>query len=40
MAILASLEQRSEHPLAQAILDYARQTDVSLQEVTSFQAIQ
>ncbi|MBI3004722.1 MAG: copper-translocating P-type ATPase [Ignavibacteriales bacterium] len=34
----ASLEHKSEHPLGQAIVDYARQHSLSLQEVKSFQA--
>lgn len=39
LKIAASLEQRSEHPLAQAILDRAKQDNVELYTVGNFKAI-
>ncbi|ABG40609.1 copper-translocating P-type ATPase [Paraglaciecola sp. T6c] len=39
MALVASLESQSEHPLAQAIVGYAKQRDYPLNAVTKFDAI-
>src|SRR3989338_1017082 len=39
MAVAASLEKLSEHPLAQAIVEYAEQESIPLQLVTDFKAI-
>tara|TARA_R110002012_G_scaffold41030_1_gene112674 strand:+ start:3322 stop:5574 length:2253 start_codon:yes stop_codon:yes gene_type:complete len=39
MALIASLESHSEHPLAQAIVGYAKQRDYPLDEVTEFDAL-
>ena len=39
MQQLASLEHHSEHPLAQAIYNYAKQHNLSLSNVTDFKAI-
>lgn len=37
--LVASAEQSSEHPLAQAVVDYARERAVKLAEATQFEAI-
>jgi len=34
-----ALEQKSEHPLAKAILEYGREKQISVQEVTDFKAL-
>lgn len=39
LALFASLEKQSEHPLATAIVHYAKKQQVSLAEVAEFQAI-
>ncbi len=39
LAIAAALEQRSEHPLAQAIVAYAKQAAVAIPAVTDFTAV-
>ncbi|MDE2028152.1 MAG: heavy metal translocating P-type ATPase, partial [Candidatus Omnitrophica bacterium] len=39
LGIAASLEQNSEHPLARAIVDYARDNDVKLQDVRHFESV-
>jgi Cu2+-exporting ATPase len=39
LALVASAEQGSEHPIAQAMVDYAKAKSVSLTPVTSFEAI-
>ncbi|MCK5573682.1 MAG: cadmium-translocating P-type ATPase, partial [Bacteroidetes bacterium] len=39
LTIAASIESRSEHPLAQAIVDYAQGENISLQPIEEFQAI-
>ncbi|MGE5653864.1 MAG: heavy metal translocating P-type ATPase [Bacillota bacterium] len=39
LAIAAALEQRSEHPLAEAIVAYAKQTGVSIPAVNDFTAV-
>jgi P-type Cu+ transporter len=40
VAILASLEKKSEHPIAEAIVRSAKEKNLSLKEVRDFQAIQ
>lgn len=35
----ASLEKASEHPLAEAVMEYAKEKDISLAEVTDFNSI-
>ena len=39
LKLAASLEQRSEHPLAQAILDKAKQDDMELYKMEDFRAV-
>jgi Cu+-exporting ATPase len=39
LQLAASIEKNSEHPLAQAIVDYARQEKIEALEVKNFQAI-
>lgn len=39
VSIAASLEQVSEHPLAEAILKYAEEKEISLEEVSDFKAV-
>lgn len=39
LEVLASLENQSEHPLAQAILSYAQEKGAHLQEVSDFAAV-
>lgn len=39
LSLVASVEKMSEHPLAQAIVDYAKQQDLRLREVKEFIAI-
>lgn len=39
LRIAASLEQKSEHSLAEAICNYAKEEDAKIQEVTDFKAI-
>ncbi|MDX1490000.1 MAG: heavy metal translocating P-type ATPase [Pseudohongiellaceae bacterium] len=38
MELVASLQQKSEHPIAKAIADYAKENDFSLQPVVDFKA--
>jgi P-type Cu+ transporter len=40
LKVIGSLEKQSEHPLAEAVLNYAKAKKVSLQKVTSFKAIE
>ena len=40
VAILASLEKKSEHPIAQAIVNYAEEKGIALREVAGFESIQ
>ncbi|PJE50755.1 MAG: copper-translocating P-type ATPase [Candidatus Yanofskybacteria bacterium CG10_big_fil_rev_8_21_14_0_10_36_16] len=40
VSILASLEKKSEHPIAHAILSYAQENNISLLEVSDFEGIQ
>lgn len=37
--IIASLEKRSEHPLADAIVEYAKQKNITLSEVKDFKSV-
>jgi Cu2+-exporting ATPase len=39
LRLVASAEQSSEHPLAQAVIDYAQEHDLDLAEPTDFEAI-
>ncbi len=39
VGIVAALERKSEHPLAEAILEYARTEQVEIPEVTAFRAV-
>ncbi len=39
LRLAASVEQNSEHPLARAILDAAKERNISLQSVTDFQSV-
>jgi Cd2+/Zn2+-exporting ATPase len=39
LSIAAAIESRSEHPLGEAILQYARQQDINIPAVTGFEAI-
>ena len=39
LLLAASLEKKSEHPLAKAVLKYASNTQMELEEVTEFQAL-
>ena len=40
VSILASLEKRSEHPIAHAIVNYAQERDIPVADVASFESIQ
>lgn len=40
LAVLASLEKQSEHPLAEAILQKAKEEHMELQSVSSFSMIE
>lgn len=40
VSILASLEKKSEHPIAHAIVSYAQEKNISLNNVSDFEAIQ
>jgi Cu+-exporting ATPase len=40
VSILASLEKKSEHPIAHAIVNYAQEKSIATQEVTNFEAIE
>jgi len=40
IAILASLETKSEHPIAHAIIEYARQHNIKFSDVQNFEIIQ
>ena len=39
IAILASLEKKSEHPIAHAILNYAEEKSITLENVSNFESI-
>ena len=39
ISILASLENKSEHPIAHAILNYAKEKKIQLKEVSNFESI-
>lgn len=40
ISVLASLEKKSEHPIAHAIVNYAQENNISLSEVSDFEGIQ
>lgn len=40
ISILASLENKSEHPIAHAIVNYAKEKNIKIEEVSSFEGIQ
>jgi len=40
VSILASLETKSEHPIAHAIVNYAREKNILISEVSNFESIQ
>ena len=40
VSILASLEKKSEHPIAHAIVNYAQEKKISINDVSSFEGIQ
>ncbi|HSE56581.1 MAG TPA: heavy metal translocating P-type ATPase, partial [Candidatus Paceibacterota bacterium] len=40
VSILASLEKKSEHPIAQAIVSYAQEKNISLSEVSQFENLE
>ena len=40
VSILASLEKKSEHPIAQAILNYAREKNLEIENVSDFESLQ
>jgi heavy metal translocating P-type ATPase len=40
ISILASLEKKSEHPIAHAIVNYAREKNITLSDISNFEGIQ
>jgi Cu+-exporting ATPase len=40
ISIIASLEKKSEHPIAHAVVNYAKNNNLTLQEVNQFEGIQ
>lgn len=40
VSILASLEKKSEHPIAHAIVNYAREKNITISDVSNFEGIQ
>ncbi len=40
VSILASLEKKSEHPIAHAIVNYAKEKNLKIEDVSSFEGIQ
>lgn len=40
ISILASLENKSEHPIAHAILNYAQERNISISDISDFEGIQ
>ena len=40
VSILASLEKKSEHPIANAIVNYAKEKDIQIENVLDFESIQ
>lgn len=40
ISILASLEKKSEHPIAHAIVSYAREKNLTLEDISNFEGIQ
>ena len=39
LELVAAIERNSEHPLAEAVVNYAKQEDITISEVTEFSAI-
>lgn len=39
LSVAGSLEQPSEHPLARAVLDYAKEKEVSLKDISNFDSV-
>ena len=39
ISLLASLEKKSEHPIAQAVVNYAQEKNIKLEEVSNFESI-
>lgn len=40
VSILASLEKKSEHPIAHAIVNYSQEKKITMQDVSDFSGIQ
>ncbi len=40
ISVLASLEKKSEHPIAHAIINYAQEKNITLLEISNFESIQ
>lgn len=40
ISIIASLENKSEHPIAHAIINYAKEKNINIQEIKNFESIQ
>jgi len=40
MSILASLEKKSEHPIAYAIMNYAQEKNIKIEDISNFEGIQ
>ena len=40
VSVLASLERKSEHPIAHAIVNYALEKNINVQDVSDFSSIQ
>lgn len=40
ISIIASLEKKSEHPIAHAIVNYAQEKNIAIQDVSDFSGIQ
>ncbi len=40
ISILASLEKKSEHPIAHAIVNYAQERDIAISEISDFEGVQ
>lgn len=40
VSVLASLEKKSEHPIAHAIVNYAEEKNIAVQDISDFSSIQ
>lgn len=40
VSIIASLEKKSEHPIAHAIIEYIKENNITIQDVSNFESIQ